>query len=249
MITAVLLTKNEEENIQRSLTSLLWCDEVVLVDDFSIDATIPLARRIAQGKLKVYQRRLGLDYSAQRNFALSHARGDWVIFVDPDEEVTMPLRQEISRILDSPDPLKGYFIQRRDVFLGRELRYGETGRSRLLRLARKRAGHWQRPVHEVWLIKGKTGKLVNPLYHYPHPSLGEFLTNINFFTEMDALELPREGKKFSLDRVFLNPLGKFLQNYIFRLGFLDGFAGLVMAFMMSLHSLIVRVKMYEVSKK
>jgi hypothetical protein len=114
-------------------------------------------------------------------------------------------------------------------------------------LARKDSGLWKRKVHEQWRITGKIGNLTNPIDHFPHSSIHSFFSSINFYTTIDALELQKEGKQFSLAKTMLNPIGKFIQNYILKLGFLDGIAGLIMATMMSLYSLIVRVKQYDLS--
>lgn len=114
----------------------------------------------------------------------------------------------------------------------------ETANVRLLRLGKKDAGQWRRPVHEVWEISGPVGVLKNPLRHYPHPAIHEFIQTINRYTDL-------ETGKFSYFRLFANPIGKFIQNYFFRLGFLDGFPGFVMAYMMSFYSLVVRVKQAE----
>ncbi|MEK7565928.1 MAG: hypothetical protein AAB506_02700, partial [Patescibacteria group bacterium] len=130
---------------------------------------------------------------------------------------------------------------RRDVFWGKELKHGEAGSIKLLRLGKKDAGEWQRKVHEVWQINGPTKTLNNYLYHYPHPTISEFLSSINNYTDIDILE----QKKFSYFRLIFNPPGKFIYNYFLKLGFLDGYPGLVYAFMMSFHSLLVRVKMWE----
>ncbi|MDO8514877.1 MAG: hypothetical protein Q7S14_00090, partial [bacterium] len=103
---------------------------------------------------------------------------------------------------------------------------------------------WVRKVHEFWDIKN-TGELEEYLIHYPHPTIFDFINQINLYTETDAKELLKEGKKFSYFRLICNPIGKFIQNYFLKLGFLDGSAGFVYAFMMSFHSLVVRVKMHD----
>lgn len=189
-----------------------------------------------------FTRPLAGDFAAQRNFALTKASGDWIFFLDSDETLSQALRNE----LDHPDDnFNGYRVRRLDNFFGRTLFHGETGRIKLMRFGKKGSGQWQRKVHEYWHIKEPVGDLTNPLLHHPHPTIKEFIADINTYTTIDALELKKEGKDFSLLRVFLNPLGKFFTNYFLKLGFLDGQAGFVMAYMMSLNSLITRIKLYE----
>lgn len=132
---------------------------------------------------------------------------------------------------------------------GKELRHGETGRIKLLRLAKRKAGKWQRPVHETWEISGKIGELKNPLLHFPHPTMAEFLGNINFYTTLDAQEFFRQGKKVGGWQIIAYPSGKFVVNYFLKLGFLDGMAGFLVAAMMSFHSLLVRGKLWLLRQK
>ncbi len=249
MISAVVLVHNEEKNIRQCLLSVAWCEEIIVVDDHSTDGTLREIRGIGEikEKAKIYQRNLNGDFAAQRNFGLNKAKGEWVLFVDPDEEVSPELEAEIKRKAGAEDFL-GYYLRRTDYFWGRKLSHGETANVRLMRLAKRRCGIWKRAVHESWDIAGQTTVLNNYLKHNPHPTIREFIDSLNFYTEIDARQLPKEGKEFSFFRLIANPSGKFLQNYFLRFGFLDGLSGLVVAFMMSLHSLVVRVKMYDFSK-
>lgn len=247
MITAVILTFNEEERIVRCAESLFWCDEILVIDDNSTDETIDRVRSIRgiDEKVRVVKNPFKGNMAEMRNFAFEKAKGDWVLFVDADEMVTKELASEIARKLERSGGIDGYYLPRKDFFMGKFLKYGETGNVRLLRLGKRDAGRWVRNVHEVWEIDGKVGELENPLEHFSHSSIRQFIDSINRWTDLDVVELDREGKKFELFRVFVNPVGKFVQNYCLRLGFLDGFAGFVMAFMMSFQSLVVRVKQYS----
>jgi hypothetical protein len=242
MITAVILTHNNQTQLKSALASASFCQEVIVVDDASTDATPKLARKAGA---KLFTRALNHDFAAQRNFALSQATHPWVLFLDPDEIIPPTLRAAILRALKDPGDLVGFYLRRTDIFLGTELTHGETGHIKLLRLARKTAGLWRRPVHEVWAIQGPTATLTPPLFHSPHPDLNQFLAKINFYTSIEATHRRRQGHSFSLLTCNTHPLGKFILNYFIKLGFLDGFPGLVMAYFMSLHSLIVRVKLYE----
>ena len=133
------------------------------------------------------------------------------------------------------------YLKRQDKFLGKQLEHGETAAVRLLRLARKDAGDWQGKVHEAWEIKGKIGILSKPLLHERHLSLSEFIGRLNKYAKLRAKELYQGEIRESYGRLLVNPVGKFYHNYFWRLGFLDGWPGLVMAWLMSWHSLLVRL--------
>lgn len=250
MISAIVLTKNEEKNIRACLESLGWCHELMVVDDYSADKT----REIAKVKgAKIFLHRLDNNFASQRNFGLGKATGKWVLFVDADERVSPALRAEITNYVRQPAArminYQGFNLRRQDYFGGRWLQHGETAGVRLLRFGRRGAGQWQRKVHEFWDIQGEIGEFKNPLLHYPHPNLSDFLEHINFYSTLHADVFHEQGARSGLLRIIINPLAKFMINWIFKLGFLDGTAGLVTALMMSFHSFLARSKLYLKWKK
>ncbi len=242
MLTVVILTRNETDNIQRCIASALFADEIILVDN-STDDTIKLAKQIAGNKLVVYHDTRNNNFAALRNLALEKAKGKWVLFLDADEEIGKTLQQEILSAIQNTT-FKGFYLKRQDYFLGRWLAHGESAQVRLLKLGQKTAGKWTRSVHEVWSIAGPTKLLQTPLLHYPHPTVAEFLERINRWTDLDAREFYTQGKKVGFWQMICFPVGKFIQNYFIRLGFLDGMPGLIMAVMMSMHSFLTRGKLY-----
>ncbi|MCS7093437.1 MAG: glycosyltransferase family 2 protein [Patescibacteria group bacterium] len=255
-ITAAILTKNEAKNIDRCLKSVIFCDEIIIVDDFSQDETLKRIPRLK--KVKVYQRRVENDFSAQRNFALERAKFDWVLFVDADEEVSQDLQQEIKRFFLSRDifrqQLGGIYLKRRDFFWGKELKFGEVFKARvqgLLRLINKRLGKFSGRVHEEFRffpdLDTKTIVFKNFLNHYPHPTLKEFIIDIDYYSTLRAKELAEQGQKGSALQMISYPLGKFLTTYFFWGGFLDGEQGFVYSFLMSFHSFLVRAKLYQMT--
>lgn len=116
---------------------------------------------------------------------------------------------------------------------------------KLLRLARKEAGKWRQPVHEEWKIQGSSGTLSHPLLHYPHQNVAQFLEEINRYSGIYARYLHSRGVKEPAWHIVGKPLAKFFVSYVWRLGFLDGTAGLVVALMMSFHSFLVRAKLWK----
>ena len=244
MLSVVILTKNEEKNIVDCIDSVSFCDEVIVIDDNSDDRTVELAKR---AKTKVFTRALDNDFSTQRNFGLEKAEGEWVLFVDADERIAFELAIEIQDLLRLSKSLESnaFFIKRRDVMWGRELMYGETGNIKLLRLARKNVGQWKGKVHETWKINGQIGELQNSILHYPHPTIAQFLEEINFYTDLRAKELYEKGIKVHWWSIIGYPKVKFLINYFLKRGFRDGVPGLMFALMMSFHSFLVRGKLWS----
>lgn len=248
MISAVVLTKNEENNVVDCLESLLWCDEIIVIDDESEDRTVDIIKSLNNPKIKLYKRPLSADFSAQRNFGLQKAKDDWVMFIDADERVTKDLKNEIENMISSQfsleQKLRGFYIRRTDVIWSKKLRFGETGNIMILRLARKGSSQWVGKVHEVLRVKGKIGQLRNPIFHYPHQDVASFLKEINFYTDIRAKELFDKKVKVNFWSIIIHPLGKFLFNYAARLGFLDGMPGFVFAIFMTFHSFLVRGKLW-----
>lgn len=247
MISAVILTKNEENNILECLKSLSWCDEVIVIDDESHDKTVEIVKKAGA---KVFVHPLQEDFAAQRNFGLEKAKGDWILFIDADERVTQGLWYEIMAKTNAPfSPYSGYYLKREDSIWGKKLLHGETGNIKILRLAKRDAGKWEGKVHERWNVKEKTEILQNPLIHYPHQTIKEFLQEINFYTDLRARELHKKKVHVSWFSILLYPKAKFIVNYFAKVGFLDGLPGFIFAIMMSLHSFLVRGKLWLLWQK
>ena len=240
MISAVILTKNEEDNIQKCIKNLLWCDEIVVIDDFSTDKTVHIAKKLGA---KVFKHSLDNDFAAQRNYALNQAKREWVLFIDADERVSKSLATEIIQEIKHTS-VDGYFLKRKDFVFGKWLKHTEAGNIDLLRLAKKNSGKWLRRVHETWNIEGNTKNLDEPLLHYPHKNVAQFMKSINTYSTLHAQVLYEEGKKTGFYQILAYPAGKFFSNYFLRLGFLDGFPGIIHAMLMSFHSFLARAKLW-----
>lgn len=238
MISAVVLTCNDEKIIKRCLDCLAWCDEVIVIDDESKDNTPAIVKKMGA---KLFSRKLNENFSAQRNFGLSKAKNNWVLFVDSDEIVSDALAKEIEKIDTDVD---GYYIRRSDFMWDKKLNYGETANVKLLRLAKKNSGKWERPVHETWNIAGNVGELVHPLLHYPHSNVAQFIAEINRYSTLNANYFYTKGVHTNILQIVAFPAAKFFLNYVWRLGFLDGTAGAIVAVFMSFHSFLTRAKLY-----
>ena len=247
-VTAVILTKDEAENIRRCLGSLNWCDDILIFDSSS-DETVALARKLVPDKnLRIFYAPESKDFAALRNEALQLAKNNWILYLDADEEISRQLYEEIKFAIKKTET-NGYYVSRKDFFLGKWLKYGETGKIKLLKLGRKSSGRWERRVHEVWKINGAIGTLKNPLLHYPHPTTLNFVSKINRWTSLDAQEFYAKGVRSSFIKIIMYPLAKFVYNFIVLRGFRDGYAGLVFSILMSLHSFLTRAKLYFINQK
>lgn len=245
MISAVILTKNEEINIKDCILSVDFCDEVIVVDDCSTDKTVKIAKEL--GAI-IFEHKLDGDFSQQRNFGLSKAQGDWILFLDADERISKELKEDIVFAAKNNNEVKGYYFKRNDYFINKWLKHGETAGVNILRLGQKGLGVWKRKVDEIWDINEETDYFDNPLKHYSHLNLDDFLTSINERSTLNAQQFFEQGIKNSFFDWF-KPLGKFIDNYFFRLGFLDGIHGFVFAVLMSFHSFLVRGKLYLLWEK
>lgn len=248
-ISAVVLTKNEEKNIVDCLETILFCHEIIVVDDNSTDRTLDVVEQYKKEhfNIEIFQRDLGYDFSAQRKFGIAKSSNDWILFIDADEKITPELANEISENVTGD--FGGFLIPRIDYMWGKFLKHGETGNIKLLRLFNKNKGNLKGKVHETWITKEKVGNLQNPMLHYPHPNISLFLKEINFYTDLRSKELFDSGTKSNFLSVIVYPKLKFLTNYFLKLGFLDGIAGLVHAVLMSFHSFMVRGKLWLLWQK
>lgn len=244
-ISAVVLAKNEQDNIYRCINSLKFCNEIIVVDDNSTDLTRQIAE---ENGAKIYVHALNDDFAAQRNFALDKVLNKWILFVDADEIVSPELAEEIKSAILSKDTV-GYYIKRVDYFKGKRMNFGETGSKYLLRLARHGAGKWSRKVHEKWKVSGLTLKLKHPLFHYPHPTIKSFIDEIELYSNLHAIANNSERKKSNLIKIVFIPLFKFIDNWIIKGGFLDGNRGIVFALMMSFHSYLSWSKLWLLQRK
>mgnify|MGYP000439320312 CR=1 FL=1 len=174
------------------------------------------------------------DFSLARNQLLGQVSEPWVLFLDTDEKLSAPLPEKL-------DPKYNYQFRRQDWFLGRKLRFGETANLKFVRLVQPGTGRWKGKVHERFVSDLPVKTLPQIILHQRRVSLSNFLDRLNYYTDLRANELG----KFSLFELLFYPWLKFVKTYFFQLGFLDGIPGLAISFFMSLHSLFVRIKLYE----
>lgn len=255
----LLLTHNESKNIQENFNWLEKCpgiNEIIVVDDNSTDDTLKVLEKLKiknlpagrQGcKLKIYSRGLDNNFSAQRNFGISKTSNNWILWLDADEK---PSKEFINFINDFDFNQKKVFaFKREDIFLGHVLKHGETANIYFPRIFNKKYGKFEGMVHETWVSSQPIQKENISIIHNSHQTLNSFLKKINFYTDIRARELYEQKVKVNLFEIIFYPIGKFIQNYFLRLGFLDSTPGIIMALSMSFHSFLVRAKLWHLSQK
>lgn len=224
--TVTIIVLNESRNIVPCIQSVAFFDEILVVDSGSTDDTVALARSVGATVLT----NAWPGWARQKQFALEHARHEWIFSIDADERVTEPLKQSIVTLFESEPESRaeGYSINRCNHFMGRPLRHGEGYPDWCLRLFKRSGAGWSPdPVHERVLIEGSVAKLRGDLDHHSEESLTEYLEKQNNYTTLQARQMWEMGKDASLTKLMTSPLLRFFKFYVFRLGFMDGVPGLV----------------------
>jgi glycosyltransferase involved in cell wall biosynthesis len=232
---------NEETVIAECLESVKFADEIMVVDSFSTDRTLEIARRYTS---RVLQHEY-VNSAAQKNWAIPQAKHPWVLIVDSDERVTPELADEIRAILQNPG-CDGYWIRRRNFFLGKEIRHGSWGTDKVLRLFRRDSARYQdKHVHAEIEMEGRIGWCRGRLCHYSFRSLNDFQRKITRYTDWGAMNAKAKGTPGSGWRIFVHSIGHFLKSYVLKLGFLDGTEGLIIAFTEADNAFLKYAKLWE----
>lgn len=222
-VSAVIITLNEAPRIERCLTSLAFCDEIIVVDSGSEDGTQDICEK--HGAKVIDQPWLG--FGPQKQFAVEQAKHDWVLCLDADEALSDELMQSIQAFLQAPG-VGACTMPRCNRFMGRWLRHGEGYPDISLRLFDRRQGYWSTdPVHEKVVFDGETFLLAGDLLHQSEESIAQYLNKQNRYTSLQAEALFEKGKKISGSKVFLSPLVRFFKFYFLRQGFRDGLPGFI----------------------
>jgi glycosyltransferase involved in cell wall biosynthesis len=225
-ISVILITKNEAALIRQALDSVAWADEIVVVDSGSTDGTVEICREYTD---KVFETDWP-GFGPQKNRALDHARGDWVLSIDADEHLTPELAQEIRQVLAAPQAV-GYKLPRLSSFCGRYMRHSGWWPDPVLRLFRRDAGRFSDDrVHERVIVDGTVRTLNGLLLHESYRSLDQLLDKVNHYSREGALARHEKGKQAGLGKAIGHGIWAFVRTYLLRRGFLDGAEGFIVAF-------------------
>jgi len=242
MISVIIITKNEEKNIERCLKSVQWANEIIVIDADSTDQTVKIAKSL---KAKVIVKQWE-GFAKQKEFAMNLAGNEWIFSIDADEEVTGELKEEILQTIKLPHALNGYEVPRKSFFLDRWIKNGGWYPGLQLRLFKKsktRMNH--RPVHEGFLVEGLMGVLKADLNHYTYNSLHQYIEKMNDYSSLDVMNKIGSGRIIRWYHFILNPLSVFLRMFVSLHGYKDGMVGFLLAFYSALHSLSIYSKTWE----
>ena len=226
-LSACIITYNEADRIEACVRSVGFCDEVIVVDSHSTDDTRERAAALGSRVIE----RDWPGYRSQKQFAVEAASHDWVLCLDADERVSDALRAEIeTRREHGFGDHAGWSVPRITDYFGKFLRHGNAYPDRLVRLFDRRRGGWVgREIHENTQVSGPVGRLKGHLEHYSYRSLSDHHHRMQRYAELMGQALYDGGKRCGLGKVLLNPQWRFFRGYVLRLGFLDGWRGLVFA--------------------
>jgi glycosyltransferase involved in cell wall biosynthesis len=229
-LSVTILSHNEEANIARAIQSVRWADEVLVVDSGSTDKTLEIARSLGAKVLS----NPWPGYGAQKNFAQKAASYEWILNIDADEEVPSDLAEEIRAALANTTSelqgVHGFTFPRKTFYLGQWIQHGGWYPNYLTRLSHRKHARWTEPqVHERLIVEGKIERLSSALHHYSFPNIqSQVLTNLKF-SQLGSEDLKRAGAQGSLLKLIFKPIGKFLETYLLKRGFMDGLAGFIIS--------------------
>ncbi|MFD2246227.1 glycosyltransferase family 2 protein [Pontibacter ruber] len=227
-ITAIIICKNESENIAAALETVLWADEVLVVDSYSTDDTLDIAARYP---IKILQRVFD-NYSRQRNWATEQAANNWVLMLDADERVTEELAHEIRKLLQATPAHQAYKIFRRNYFMGQQVRFSGWQNDGVVRLFdRTHCRYSDKNVHEELVVTGATGTLQHKILHYTYKNLPHYLDKWNKYSWLSAQDKAKKTKQVTLFHLAVKPWARFMRQYFLKLGILDGRVGFVIAYL------------------
>jgi glycosyltransferase involved in cell wall biosynthesis len=249
-ISVVLATYNEEKNLKSCLDSVKdLADEIIVVDGNSIDKTRAIAKSL---KAKVFKTTNKPIFHINKQKALDKATHPWILQLDADEHVSLPLISEIKKTISNSKAKDGYYLPRKNWFLSRFLTKGGQYPDYVIRLFKKNKGHFPcQSVHEQIMINGSVGYLKNDLLHYSDPNFERYLTRFNRYTDLDAQLLYKKSQKptllFGIRYIILKPIIWFISTYFRHKGFVDGLPGFTFSLMSSLRFPVIYFKLWELN--
>lgn len=228
-ITAIIPCYNEESNMKSVLESVKWVDEIMVVDSFSTDNTIKIAKDYTEF---VIQRKYE-NSASQKNWAIPQATHDWILLVDADERVTPELKKEIKKLLGQEKLEDAYWIDRQNFFMNKALNHVIKG-DKVIRFFKKTCRYEPIHVHSEIVTDGlKVGRLKGLLHHHTFKSIDLYMAKINRYATWSAKDYAKKTKSITFFHLLVKPAFRFFKHYILERGFLDGKIGFVVSCVLS----------------
>jgi len=244
-VSVAIITHNEELNIRDALESVKDFDDIVIVDAFSVDGTDDICK---QFPCRIFQHEWQ-GFARQKQTAVDYAEKQWVFILDADERVTPELRREIEDKIQK-SPFSGFYVPRKNFFLGRWIRYSGWWPDHSLRLFRKDVSHMERrEVHEKVIVKGQVGYMTSHLEHYTYRTLSDYMRKMDNYASLSAKGMNTKGVLPAFFSMVFSPLAVFIKMYLIRQGFRDGLHGYVLAALYSFYTFLKYLKVLEIRGK
>ena len=244
-LSVVVITKNEEANIERCLKSADWADEIVVVDSHSTDKTVEIASRFTN---KIYKRNMDIE-GTHRNYAYGLATGEWILSLDADENISGPLKEEITAFLRAeprPDKHDVYSIPIKTFIGDKWAKYAGWYPAPKVRLFRKGKFRYDNAeVHPRTFYEGSCGHLKGDILHYAYKDLSDIFSNLNEQSTLQAREWFREKRKFSTFKLIRTSCDRVLKKYFRKSGWKGGMMGLVLSAADGIYQFMSYVKLWE----
>ena len=244
-LAVIILTKNEEANIEEAMESATFADEIVIIDSGSTDRTQELAEK--HGAKFVSHPMDENGFAGQRNFALTQTNMEWVFFLDADERISSMAKDQIRHIVQCDN--KGtYSVERKNILFGQLMRYGAHRPDYVCRFFPRQGSRWVGIVHEHVESDWPKKYLRDCLRHCTYKTWEQYFSKFNNYTSLSAKEMMIKEKKITSLAIFLHSFGAFLKSYILKQGIRDGFLGLVMSFMAAMYVMVKYMKLKNMQR-
>jgi glycosyltransferase involved in cell wall biosynthesis len=239
-----LITCNEEKDLPRTLEAVKEiADEIVIVDNGSTDRTLEIAQKYGA---RVYTEDWK-GYGLQKNSVIEKCNGNWILLIDADEEISVPLKEKIKKIINRQNnPFKVYKINFTTVYMGKRIKHGGWSNYSRIRLFAKNSGNYNcNIVHENFITSESVGKIKEMIIHYSYKNLEDYFIKFNAYTTKQAIQYKHAGKTRSAASIYIGFKFHFFKSFILRLGFLDGFEGYLLSQLRAMNVLVKYSKLRE----
>jgi glycosyltransferase involved in cell wall biosynthesis len=244
-LSVYVITYNNGPTLQRALESVAgWASEIVIVDSQSTDGS----KEVMSQYTDTVHQYLTTNLKDKYQYAQDKCSNHWVLFIDADEWLTPDIRDEIAERLSGPVSSDGFIVRRRNFFGGREIRFGAWASDQEIRLYRKDKGRWEGGIHAKVHVEGEVGRLTNYYFHTPYSDISHQVRKLDHYSGAFAQDLAEAGRGFTVLKLVARPLFRFLRDYAFKLGFVDGIPGLVIAVSDAYYVFLKYAKLWELTK-
>ncbi len=241
-ISCVIITKNEEANLEKTLKSITWCDEILIIDSGSTDRTIEIAQLF--GAKIIYNK--FESFGKQKRFAVANATHNWILSIDADEVISEELKKELLNLKNNDNLYDSYYISSTNVFLGAKPKFGRESNVLKIKFFNKlKCNFNESEVHEKVMTNSKSGKLKGKIIHYSYKSLNYYFEKFNLYTENAANEMYYNKKRRPLILNFILIPFYFINIYLLKLNFLNGVEGLIWSTFSTFYTFVKYCKLEE----